>query len=258
MTKDMKSVIYIILIFTVYSCSSTRSNTHIEKQSALEDVLLTSIQESSYLKELDTIYIYDHFSFDTVRTSSYYHLINAGIQLAFVDTFYTKIDPASNLILWDKLKTYKKLKNTRSRINESYFDTVKSKTIVFVTALELRNHKYKGVTKYFPSFVLPVGNRKLFSLRYGLWSGPKIVYLSFEEKDGKFILKEEQDQIAESNVYVIEDWINQINFNQSLDSYWKNDYLDMVKLFDDNWDIECVKLTGDKCQRVKLMDMVKK
>jgi len=174
MIKDMKSVIYIILIFTVYSCSSTRSNTHIEKQLALEDILLTSIQESSYLKELDTIYIYDHFSFDTVRANRYYHSINADIQLAFVDTFHTKIDSVSYPILWDKLRSYKNLKDTRSRIVENYFG------------------------------------------------------------------------------------INQINFNQSLDSYWKNDYLDMVKLFDDNWDKECVKLTGDKCQRVKLMDMVKK
>lgn len=254
----MKSVIYIILIFTVYSCSSTRSNTHIEKQLALEDILLTSIQESSYLKELDTIYIYDHFSFDTVRANRYYHSINADIQLAFVDTFHTKIDSVSYPILWDKLRSYKNLKDTRSRIVENYFDKVKNKTIVFVTELELRNYRYIGETIYFPSLILSFGNRKLFSLRYGLWSGQKIIYLSFEKKDGKFILKEEQDQIAESNVYVIEDWINQINFNQSLDSYWKNDYLDMVKLFDDNWDKECVKLTGDKCQRLKLMDMVKK
>lgn len=255
------SYIWIVLFaLLLISCRTRSKLIEATNQLTIHDAALISVlQQSQGLSLKDTIYLYNRFSYDTSRYSQYYDLTNATIQDAFVDTFQTVTGGNNELVkLWDNLREYKFLLDSTLLLGDIQ-QYVKPK-LIYLTTDNLHSIRYSRSRVYFPTFATGYGKDGLvILLKYRNSGGDMGYYYSLQKgPDNTFGVEDEYHTVVDNNTYLVKDWIRTINFDQSLQQYWDNDFMKMAKLYDDAWEKECLKLTGKKCSRTKLIDLIKK
>lgn len=177
-----KDSLLVLLVLLLFSCSSKSKLPQVNDQLNIHDMALTAVlQQSESLAVMDTIYLYNRFSFDTSKYSQYYDVTNATIQSAFVDTFQTMTGGNDQLVkLWGSIRDYKLLLDSTLLIGD--IRPFVKPTLILVSLDDLQNKKYPTSRLYFSTFATKYGESGLnVQLRYRNTSAAMCYYYSLHK-----------------------------------------------------------------------------